>query len=56
MSKKDKSVYGVMGVILAVGVFIAAIAYANVNQMQYVILSGIIVVAGIILTAYAFSD
>ena len=56
MPKRDRTVYGVTGVILAVGGLIAAIAYANFNQTQYVILSGIIVAAGIILTAYAFSD
>jgi len=56
MPRRDKTVYGVTGVILAIGGFIAAIAYSSMNQMQYVILSGIIVVAGVILTAYAFSD
>ena len=53
---KDKTAIGVLGVILAVGGFIAAIAYASNQQISYLIISAFVALLGIFLIAKAVSD
>ena len=56
MTKKDKTATGVLGVIMAVGGFIAAIAYASNQQTFYLVLSALIALVGVWLIAKAVSN